>query len=188
MTLATLVACGGIYLAYLMYYKKSVDPDRLAEKFKPLYTFLYNRWYFDELYNFVIIRPLMAFGRFLWTFDARVVDGAVNGTAWLTFLWSDIKQWFDVWVVDGAVNGSGWLVRQLGNGLKYIQSGAVQFYALFILLVMVAFSMVKFEAVNISVSWPVLTVVFVAGVALLGLWSRFGGDKQQTADVLEGDK
>jgi NADH-quinone oxidoreductase subunit L len=173
MLLSTIVAVSGITLAYFMYYKRSISAEKIAERFKPIYTLLYNKYYFDELYQAVLINPIMKIADFLWDFDAKIIDGLVNGAAWLTVLWSEIKQWFDVWIVDGAVNGSGWVVRKLGNSLRYIQSGGLQFYALSILVIVVLMGLYKFDVVHIDTAWPYMTMVFIAGVAVLGLFSRF---------------
>ncbi|MBD3403227.1 NADH-quinone oxidoreductase subunit L [candidate division GN15 bacterium] len=172
MIISTIVAVAGIFLAYLIYYKKSISADMLAEKFRPIHTFLYNKWYFDELYQYTVINPVMALGRFMWSFDARIVDGIVNGTAWLTMVWSEIKHWIDTWIVDGAVNGAGWLVRQGSSALRWIQAGAVQFYALFVLagvLVLLAF---KYEMVYVSLEWPWLTTIIIVGLLLLAVVAR----------------
>ncbi|MDH4156837.1 MAG: NADH-quinone oxidoreductase subunit L [candidate division Zixibacteria bacterium] len=168
MLLSAVVALSGISLAYLMYYRGSISPIKMGQRFKPLYTFLYNKWYFDELYHVVLIRPTLAFARYLWSFDNRVVDGAVNGTAWTTIKWSDIKEWFDTWIVDGAVNGSGWLVRQVGNTLRFIQTGSVQFYAMFILALVVLFCFAKFDYVEMGLErWVLVFVLFVTLVVVI---------------------
>jgi len=162
MLISFIIATSGIYLAYLIYYKKSISAEKLGERFKPIYNFLYHKWYFDELYQIILINPVMAFGRFMWTFDNRVIDGAVNGTAWLTILWADMKEWFDTWIVDGAVNGAGWLVRQTGNILRFLQTGSVQFYALFILAMMSLFAIAKFEYIEMGPErWAFIIVLAV---------------------------
>ena len=82
--LSTLVAGGGILVAYLAYIARSpvFNPRRWAERFKPLYALFFNKWYFDEIYEALIIHPAYLFSRFLWQIvDARVIDGAVNGVA-----------------------------------------------------------------------------------------------------------
>ncbi|MDD5426461.1 MAG: NADH-quinone oxidoreductase subunit L [candidate division Zixibacteria bacterium] len=188
MLISTIVAGSGIVLAYFIYYKEKISADRLAEKFRPLYTLLYNKYYFDEIYQFLIIDPLMKFADFMWTFDARIIDGAVNGTAWLTILWSNVKLWFDTWIVDGAVNGSGWLVRQGARILRFLQSGSMQFYVLFILIIIVVTGLIKFEFIRIDIQWPVITVVFVLGVTLLGILSRLAAGKEGTAQRLEQEE
>ena len=171
MGISTLVGLSGIALAWLMYYRRAIDPDRLAARFRPIYTLLYNKYYFDELYDRVIIRPVLRLCDAMWGFDARVVDGAVNGTGWLTVRWSDIKQWFDVHIVDGAVNGAGWLVRQWAAILRFLQSGRVQFYLLFILMMVVWLGAYKIDQSGRVVAWPVVPLVTV-GLLLLWLVGR----------------
>ena len=56
----------------------------LATRFGAIYRFLLNKWYFDELYNAVIIRPTMRLARGLWATDGQVIDGIPNGVASLT--------------------------------------------------------------------------------------------------------
>ncbi|HBS99714.1 MAG TPA: NADH-quinone oxidoreductase subunit L, partial [Citreicella sp.] len=57
-------------------------PKRLAENQRPLYLFLLNKWYFDEIYNFVFVQPAKALGRLLWKRgDGSVIDGSINGIA-----------------------------------------------------------------------------------------------------------
>ena len=56
----------GIGLAYVMYMFIPALPDRLATAFRPVYLFLLNKWYFDELYDKVFVRPYMALARQLW--------------------------------------------------------------------------------------------------------------------------
>jgi len=189
MIISTIVALSGIGLAYLIYYKQAISADRLAERFKPVYTLLYNKYYFDELYDLILIRPLMAFARFMWTFDARVIDGLVNLTGSATILWSDIKEWFDTWIVDGAVNGIGWLVKQCSAVLRFLEPGRVQFYVLFILAGIVVAALAKFEGAFIAARWPVLSAICLAGLLVLGLLTRFAeaGQKeiQAAADAAD---
>ncbi len=172
MIISLTVGLSGIGLAYLMYYKKSLSPDVLVNKFRPIYNLLYNKYYFDELYNVVIIRPLLSFANFMWKFDANVIDGLVNLIAWLTVLWADVKQWFDKWIIDGAVNGAGWIVRQTGEGLKYVQNGKAQFYTLFISIIIVFIGLIKYELIYLAWGWPIMTIIFVIGVLLLTFVSR----------------
>jgi NADH-quinone oxidoreductase subunit L len=164
---STLVGLGGITLAWLIYFKKVISADMLAEKFKPIYKVLYNKYYFDEFYQFAIINPIMAFGRFMWSFDAKVIDGLVNGTAKFTIWWSDVKLWFDVWIIDGTVNGLGWLIRTWSGLLKYLQTGRMQFYAMFILTLIMVVVIYKFELVHVTAKWPIVTMLFLLGMVIL---------------------
>ncbi len=66
----------GFALAFYMYIVNTGAPRRLAEANPLLYRFLLNKWYFDELYDFLFVRPAKWLGRFLWkTGDGRIIDG-----------------------------------------------------------------------------------------------------------------
>ena len=72
----------GLGTAYIFYIKNPALPGQLAERHQALYQFLLNKWYFDELYDFLFVKPAMKLGRFLWKGgDGAVVDGAINGLA-----------------------------------------------------------------------------------------------------------
>ncbi len=73
---ATFAMLAGLLLAFLFYIKDTSLPRRFAKMHEPLYNFLLNKWYFDELYDFVFVRPAKALGRFFWkTGDGAVIDG-----------------------------------------------------------------------------------------------------------------
>ena len=82
------LVCGiaGIALAYLFYIVNPRLPLRLAQRYRELYLFLLNKWYFDELYDLLFVRPAMALGDGLWkSGDGAVIDGlGPNGIAALT--------------------------------------------------------------------------------------------------------
>ena len=72
----------GLILAVWFYIVNPSLPGRLANNFQPLYLFLKNKWYFDELYDAIFIKPAMALGRFFWKRgDGNVIDGFLNGVA-----------------------------------------------------------------------------------------------------------
>jgi NADH-quinone oxidoreductase subunit L len=72
----------GFGLAWLFYIKDPSLPRRLATQQRPLYLFLLNKWYFDELYDVIIVRPAKWLGGFLWKKgDGNVIDGTLNGVA-----------------------------------------------------------------------------------------------------------
>ncbi len=67
---------GGLLIAYYMYMVDRTAPQRLAADFPALYRFLLNKWYFDELYDFLFVRPAFAIGRLLWKGgDGVMIDG-----------------------------------------------------------------------------------------------------------------
>ncbi|MGR3467503.1 MAG: NADH-quinone oxidoreductase subunit L [Shimia sp.] len=72
----------GFLLAFQMYIRKPHLPGQLAENQKWLYQFLLNKWYFDELYDAVFVRPARWIGHSLWKKgDGAVIDGGINGLA-----------------------------------------------------------------------------------------------------------
>ncbi len=66
----------GIALAWVMYVLRPDLPALVARSFRPIYLFFYNKWYFDELYDWLFVRPAMYLGRGLWKGgDGAVIDG-----------------------------------------------------------------------------------------------------------------
>jgi NADH-quinone oxidoreductase subunit L len=139
-----LVVAGGILLAYGTYMKSWISRDAFSRRFPLLYKLVYNKYYIDEIYLTLIVRPLVRLARGLFAFDLAVIDGAVNGTAWLTVVLSNAKRWFDLYVIDGLVNGVAWLTQFFGRAARRVQSGYVQQYALMILIGLGTILVVKF--------------------------------------------
>lgn len=73
----------GLITAYLMYQRSTDAPQRLAATFRPLYNFFLNKWYFDEIYDFLFIRPAFWFGNLFWkSGDVGIIDRfGPNGSA-----------------------------------------------------------------------------------------------------------
>ncbi|MCZ2204301.1 NADH-quinone oxidoreductase subunit L [Bartonella sp. A05] len=73
----------GFILAYLFYIRFPSIPKKLAELMPALYRFLYNKWYFDELYNILFVRSALGIGCFFWKIgDGKIIDGlGPNGIA-----------------------------------------------------------------------------------------------------------
>jgi NADH-quinone oxidoreductase subunit L len=72
----------GLGTAYWFYIVNPKLPKRLAESQRPLYLFLLNKWYFDEIYDFLFVQPAKGLGRLLWKRgDGNVIDGSINGVA-----------------------------------------------------------------------------------------------------------
>ena len=105
MGISVAVAVVAILIAYVMYVKKETVPAPEGARLSPLHNLIYNKYYIDELYDSVVVRPLMA-------------------------LSTALHRFVDVVVVDGIVNGFGKLVMLFGNTLRYAQSGVTGFYIL----------------------------------------------------------
>ncbi len=132
--ISLILALSGILTAFVIYDWKMIDAEKLKQRVKPLHTFLYNKWYFDELYGATAVAGTLLLSRSLAWFDGHVIDGAVNGAASVTRLWSTLSGKFDHYVVDGFVNFTAWFTGILGRGARKVQTGRVQTYIVFALL------------------------------------------------------
>jgi NADH-quinone oxidoreductase subunit L len=113
----------GIAFAYFVYMFKPNMAGFLSKALKPLYNLSLNKWYFDELYDFIFVRPIKAIGRSLWKVgDAIIVDG-------------------------GGPNGVAWITRKFSVGVGKLQSGLVFHYALVMLIGL--FAMISWFVVKI---------------------------------------
>ena len=133
--ISLLVAGTGIGLGLLFYVKDTRLPDLWAGKLRPLYEASYNKYWVDEFYGWAITRRTMDLARAVFAFDSRVVDGGVNGSAWLTRWWSRITGGFDKYVVDGLVNTiAAFVIRLVSPLIRAAQTGFVANYALMMVL------------------------------------------------------
>ena len=133
MATSVTIALIGLYLAYRFYKldEKFAVPQRLADQFKPVYGWLTNKYYVDELYDATAVRGIVLFSRGLSWFDAYIIDGLVNLVRLITvFLLGYGASFFDRFVVDGAVNGLAYSAGAGSRMFRRMQSGLVQNYAL----------------------------------------------------------
>jgi NADH-quinone oxidoreductase subunit L len=106
------VAAGiiGILIAYAFYVVRPGLPDALARSLGPIYTAVYNKFFVDEIYDAAIVRPTLVGSR---TVLLRGVDHTL---------------------LDGIVNGTASQIRNIGSGLKQLQSGNIRSYATWVVL------------------------------------------------------
>jgi NADH-quinone oxidoreductase subunit L len=111
---ATIAMLLGLATAWLSYIANPKLPQAAAEQLGPIYRFFLNKWYFDELYNFLFVKPAFWLGRVFW----KVLD---------------------IGIIDRfGPDGAAWVVRQGSVGAKRFQSGMLNTYALIMLLGLVA--------------------------------------------------
>ncbi len=131
-------ALSGVALAALMYLWRVVSPDVVAKIFRPAYTFLANRWYFDELYHAIFVVPVLAIGKLASGTDRGVIDRIIDGLAWGTRQIAGIDAWIDRTLVDGLVNATANATWNAGLELKKLQTGHLRQYVMFIVVGTVA--------------------------------------------------
>ena len=77
-----LAMLAGFGLAWVMYIRRPDLPGKVAAANWPLYQFLLNKWYFDEIFDFLFVQPARSLGRLLWKYgDGAAIDGGINGLA-----------------------------------------------------------------------------------------------------------
>ncbi len=128
--LSVIVAGAGILFATVVYYWKKISAEAWGERLKPVYKLLWNKYYFDELYNATAIKATLVVSRISGAFDLKIIDGIVNGVARLTALIAIAEGRFDLKIIDGIVNGVGRIVNFIGSQLREIQTGRIQSYIL----------------------------------------------------------
>src|SRR3989449_1841789 len=133
------IALIGFGLAYSKYCKRSWEEQREMRQYGPLYSVFLNKYYGDEIYDFFFVNRAKDAGTGLWKFDAKVIDGAVNLSAWTTVEGALGSGWWDRWVVDGMVKFIGGFIKTLSWPLRLIQTGYVQNYALVMILGLLIF-------------------------------------------------
>ena len=122
MALSVIVALVGIYIAYQIYLVKIGAADRMATSFSGIYNLLKHKWYVDEIYEALFVRPLLWLSEnFFWKiFDVKIIDGIVNGVAnFLGGLASVLRRWqtgivqnYAVTVVLGVIILLGYLLAR----------------------------------------------------------------------------
>src|SRR5215469_9378945 len=141
MGLSVAAAIAGWFLARRSYAdadKGYVEPIQAMAP--PVYNSLLNKYYVDEGYDYIFTgrRKLggvrlgaMGLGEACSWFDANVIDGLVNASAWLTRFVATLSSWWDKWIIDGiGVNGPAILARMLSYPTRLLEWGLVQWYAL----------------------------------------------------------
>jgi NADH-quinone oxidoreductase subunit L len=139
MLFSVLIAVLGIWTAYRFYVLAPEIAENLKQRWAGAHSLLYHKYYVDELYNAAVVQGTLVSSFALWAFDRRVIDGAVNGSGWLTVFASWVSSLIDKYVVDGAVNLVGRAAEESSFVFRRVQTGLIQNYALLMLFGVFAF-------------------------------------------------
>jgi NADH-quinone oxidoreductase subunit L len=139
----TLIAIGaalaGFGLATLMYAVKRLDPAEVRRQFAQLYSILRNKWWFDELYEWLFVRPTQVLSQLVARIDRSWIDWFVDGlartTSGVALAWDRLA---DQTLVDGFVNMLARWTYAAGCSLRTVQTGRIRQYVLFIVVGAVA--------------------------------------------------
>jgi NADH-quinone oxidoreductase subunit L len=124
----------GILFASLIYLYRVLDPEEAKEQFPAVYRLLVNKWYFDELYSAIVVRPALVVAGWLNTFDLRCIDGVLHMISRFTVWVSWVSGHFDLGVIDGLVNVTARAIHGIGDRLRTVQTGYLRSYVLFLVL------------------------------------------------------
>jgi NADH-quinone oxidoreductase subunit L len=131
---AFVTALGGFLLATLFYGWRVLDPREVKSQFKGIYNFLWHKWWFDELYDALLVRPTHWLAAMAAWLDKNVLDRIIDGSARFVVLVSRYDDWFDRLFVDGLVNASARLTYSVGLSLRALQTGRLRQYVMFIVI------------------------------------------------------
>jgi NADH-quinone oxidoreductase subunit L len=141
------VAFGGLFFGWLVYRKVGSPKQDLLQ-----IPVLKNKWYFDEAYNFLFVKPAMWISeQFTYLFmDRKIIDGILHLFARVAlFLGHVFRNYFDKPVINELLgDGTGNLVKASGGGLRKIQAGRIQYYMVVSLTVLVVFAVLYYFLVG----------------------------------------
>ena len=139
MGLSVLVGIIGILAAYRFYVRSPEIAENLARRWSGAHRVLSNKYYVDEIYGATVVGGTIAGANGLWTVDRLVVDGAVNGSGWLTVFSAWFSHLVDKYIVDGLVNLVGAVLEESSFLFRRAQTGLIQNYALVMVFGVFAF-------------------------------------------------
>jgi NADH-quinone oxidoreductase subunit L len=144
MAASVTVAAAGFFIAYLMYYRTTLAPERFANLAGGFFYRLFDRkYYLDEIYQVVFVNGTLLLASFWAAFDQYIIDGIVNGSAALTRFVSWFNGLFDQYIIDGIVNAIANIIFWTGNRLRRVQTGNINSYLYGILIAIVLAIIIK---------------------------------------------
>jgi NADH-quinone oxidoreductase subunit L len=133
------VSLGGLALGWWVYRGIPAGaPDPLEKPLGPVYKLLKNKYYFDELYDYIFVRPAYWLSRnftYLWL-DRKIIDGFLHFVSRIIFsLGSILRNYIDKPVINGFGDFVGESVKRIGRSGRFIQTGRVQQYMVMALVI-----------------------------------------------------
>jgi NADH-quinone oxidoreductase subunit L len=124
----------GLAFASILYFYGILDPNEAKDQFPGVHRFLMAKWYFDELYSALVVRPGLTVAHWCRNFDTYVIDGFVHLLARWNLFASYWSGRFDKGIIDGLVNLVADTSYAVGSWLRNVQTGYLRSYVLFLAL------------------------------------------------------
>ncbi len=148
--LALVVVAVGLVFAGLVYFYRKLSAEETKEQFAGVYHFLSNKWYFDEFYSVVLVRPALVVSHWCKNVDLLGIDSVLHAAAHATKWVAWVEGRFDNGVVDGLVNLLAKVTWRIGMSLRQVQTGFLRSYVLFLV--------VAIFAIVVALSYVVMAV------------------------------
>ena len=156
LAMSLLVALGGLFLGWWVYGRKPLtaeQPDPLVRPLGPMHTFLKNKWWWDELYEILFVKPTKWLARtfvYEWI-DRGIIDGTLHLIGRAVYRLGHYMKRFEEVVISGGVDKAKDGVLYLANEFRSLQSGRIQEYVV----------------VSVLIGWALLVVILVINSGLL---------------------
>ena len=128
MSVSIIAAAAGVALAWFLYYVRTPSRDDSPEAKGFAYRVLFNKYYVDEIYQFLFVGGTLLLARIGAAFDRYIIDNIVDGSAKLTTIVSWFNGLFDRYVVDMLVNAVANVTFAVGNNFRRVQTGNINSY------------------------------------------------------------
>jgi NADH-quinone oxidoreductase subunit L len=146
------MALAGFILATAFYGVRSLDPNDARRTFAPFYSLFYHKWWFDELYQFIFVRPVLRISGWVADCDKNGLDWIADNLAWTVTACARLDNWIDRIFVDRLIDLAAGGTYAVGIWLRRIQTGNLRQYIMLMVLGLVAL----FIAMNLYQDYSIL--------------------------------
>jgi len=135
---AFVTAAAGVLLAAVFYVWRLLKPEAIASGLRPVHAFLEHKWYFDEIYEWIFVKPSHGIAMLASANDRGIIDSIIHFFAWASRRLAAVDAWMDRVVVDGLINSLASVTWSTGLQLRKVQTGRLRQYVMFIVVGTVA--------------------------------------------------
>lgn len=135
---AFVTAAVGVLLAAAFYVWRLLKPEAIASGLRPVHAFLEHKWYFDEIYEWIFVKPSHGIAMLASANDRGIIDSIIHFFAWASRRLAAVDAWMDRVIVDGLINSLASVTWSTGLQLRKVQTGRLRQYVMFIVVGTVA--------------------------------------------------